>query len=122
MIETLLASIGLLVCAALLLRMVLPARLRPGWDGFWRRCGWRLRTLVSSTGRAVTAGWQRLRGGRAARQQAAEVIARAQGRRPRPEVRHEGNVIHPQGFGRRRNTEHSRDDDRGDDRGDRSLH
>lgn len=102
MIEQSLALIGLLACAGLLLRMVLPARQRAAWDGFWRR-GWH---TAKALGRALQASlqqsWRQMRGGRAARREAADVIARARekagGKTPH-EVERDGNVIRPSRFG-----------------------
>ena len=95
MFQNLLAGLGLLLCAALLLRMVLPARQQQRFDALWRRVYQRLQAL----GHAVRHRWQLLRAGRAARREAADAIERA--RRGRTPVQRDGNVIRPERFGKR---------------------
>lgn len=104
MIEQSLALIGLLACAGLLLRMVLPARRRAAWDGFWRRCWQTLKALGQALQASLQQAWRQVRGGRAARREAADVISRARhkaGGKPPHEVERDGNVIRPSRFGKK---------------------
>jgi hypothetical protein len=85
-IEALLAGIVLAACAALLLRMVLPERLRWRIDAAWQR--------LLHGGRAAARRlwfWRSRR--RAAAREAEEAIRRAQRK-----GRRDGNVIHPDSF------------------------
>lgn len=86
MIEKALAAVVLVVCAALLLRMVLPARQRARLDAWWMRLrsgGWmQARNL-----------WHRRARRAAAEREAEDAIRRAQ-RKPR----RDGNVIRPESF------------------------
>lgn len=86
MVEKLLAAIGLALCLALLLRMVLPAPTRRRWDAFWLGLWQGARDRV-----------QRWRSGPDARQQAHDAIERA---RRRSAVQRDGNVIRPKAFDR----------------------
>ena len=92
MLQNVLAGLGLLVCAALLLRMVLPAAQQHRFDAFWRQVAQRIRAL----GRAARQRWQLLRAGRDARREAADAIERA--RRGRTPAQRDGNVIRPERF------------------------
>ena len=94
MIEQVFAGITLLVCAALLLRMVLPPARQQRWDAFWRRRWHKLQGV----GLALRGLWRRARSGRDARREAADAIERA--RRGRPKATREGNVIRPSSFRR----------------------
>lgn len=94
MLQNVLAALGLLVCATLLLRMALPAAQQQRFDAVWRRLGWRLRSL----GQQLRQRWQQLRTGRQARREAADIIDRAR-RGPVPAQR-DGNVIRPDRFGK----------------------
>jgi hypothetical protein len=98
MIEKFFAGITLLVCAALLLRMVLPPARQARWDAFWRRRWHALQQL----GPTLRGWWWRARSGRDARRAAADAIERA--RRGKPTATRDGNVIRPSSF--------RRDDDR----------
>ena len=89
-----LAALGLLICAALALRMVLgPQRCQRFDDACIRR----YRGLV-----AQVSAWRSRKpapkpvDAKAARQEAESLIERA--RRPRPEMDQEGNVIRPRAF------------------------
>ena len=92
MIEKVLASLGLIVCAALLLRMVLKHDQQLRWDRFWRR--WLEQLHVA--GRWLQRQWQLLRSSPAARREAEQAIERA--RNSKPAVDREGNVIRPRSF------------------------
>ena len=92
MIESIFAALGLLVCAALLLRMTLGSRRQQRWDWFWQRKLERLR----GAGRWLQRQWQLLWSSREARRAAEDVIKRARG--AKPEVDREGNVIRPRSF------------------------
>src|SRR5262245_19713034 len=92
MIETVLASLGLLICGALLLRMALSPQRQRRWDGFWRRQLGRVR----SYGRWLARQWRLLRSSRRAQRAAGEAIERA--RRAEHDVDREGNVIKPRSF------------------------
>lgn len=92
MIESLFAALGLLVCAALLLRMALPPAQRQRWDRRWRRQFQRLQV----GGRWLRRQWQLLRSSAGARREAEQAIDRARG--GKPEVDREGNVIRPRSF------------------------
>jgi hypothetical protein len=94
MLQNVLAGLGLLLCAALLLRMVLPAPQQRRFDAFWRRLWLRLQAL----GHATRRQWQQLRAGREARREAADAIERA--RHGRTPVQRDGNVIRPERFGK----------------------
>ena len=94
MVESILAALGLLVCAALLLRMTLGPEKQRRWDGFWRQRLDGLRTA----GRWLKRQWQLLRSSRGAREEAARTIDKA--RRGKPEVDRDGNVIRPRSFRR----------------------
>ena len=93
-IEPLLAALGLLVCAALLLRMALGPERQRRWDAFWRRRVEQLQTA----GRWLQRQGLLLRSSRGARQEAARTIERA--RHAKPQVDREGNVIRPRRFRR----------------------
>lgn len=92
MIESAFAALGLLVCAALLLRMGLGPERQRRWDGFWHR-QW---SRVRGAGRWLRRQWLLLRSSRGARHAAEDVINRARG--AKPEVDREGNVIRPRSF------------------------
>lgn len=92
MLQNLLAGLGLLVCALLLLRMVLPASRQRQFDAIWRRVLQRIQGL----GHAVRQQWLMLRAGRNARREAADAIERA--RRGKPSAQRDGNVIRPDRF------------------------
>ncbi len=92
MIEQVFASLGLLICAALALRMVLGPERQLRWDRFWRRQLDRVR----GAGRWLQRQWQLLRTSRGARRQAEQAIERA--RSAKPQVDREGNVIRPRSF------------------------
>lgn len=94
MIESVFAALGLLVCAALLLRMTLSPEKQRRWDAYGRRQLERLR----GAGRWTQRQWLLLRSSRGARAEAARTIERA--RRNKPEVDREGNVIRPRSFRR----------------------
>lgn len=113
-IEKTFALIVLLACAGLLLRMMLPPARRDAWDRFWQRLWWRLRTTATALGLALQGTWRRLRGGRSAQREAADVIARAQGKSRKPHAaERDGNVIRPHRFGKGgRGAERGSDDDR----------
>jgi hypothetical protein len=95
MLQNVLAALGLLICLTLLLRMTLPAAQQQRFDAFWRRVGWRLKSM----GLALQQRWHLLRAGRDARREAADAIERA--RRGRTPVQRDGNVIRPERFGKR---------------------
>jgi len=92
MIERVLALSGLLVCLALLLRMLLPREGQARWDRFWRR---RLDGLRGA-GRWLQRQWRLQRSSRGARDAAQQTIDRA--RRQPPRADREGNVIRPRQF------------------------
>lgn len=94
MIESLFAALGLLVCAALLLRMALGPEKQRRWDRFWRGQYDRLR----GAGRWLHRQWLLLRSSRGAREEAARTIDRV--RRSKPAVDRDGNVIRPRSFRR----------------------
>lgn len=94
MLEKSFALLGLLVCAALLLRMVLDPVRRSRWDRYWARQAGRLRT----TGRWLQRQWQLLRGQRQAKQAAEQAIRRA--RKGPVDAERKGNVIRPSAFRR----------------------
>jgi hypothetical protein len=85
-IEKVFAGVVLAVCAVLLLRMVLPERLRVRLDAAWQRALQRSRQLA----RRVWF-WRAHR--RRATREAEDAIRRAQ-----HSVRHDGNVIRPDSF------------------------
>jgi hypothetical protein len=91
-IEILLAGLVLLVCAALLLRLLLPAPRRARFDAFWVRSARSLRALWQ---RSVTAPGRR----RAAEREAREVIERVR-RTPPDGGDWDGNVYRPKSFKR----------------------
>lgn len=94
MIEATFAALGLAVCIALLLRMLLPLPQQRRWDAFWRR---RRDQLYGSWAWLRRQG-QLLRASPSARREAERAIERA--RRSRPPVERDGNVIRPRHFRR----------------------
>ena len=92
MLQNILAGLGLLVCAALLLRMGLDPMRQARWDRYWRRQFERLRV----TGRWLQRQWMLLRTHRQARQQAEQAIHKA--RKGPVEAERKGNVIRPRAF------------------------
>lgn len=86
MVEKLFAALGLALCLALLLRMLLPAPAQRRWDAFWLGLWHGARERV-----------QRWRTGPDARREAQDAIERA---RRRSAVQREGNVIRPKAFDR----------------------
>jgi hypothetical protein len=96
MFQNLLAGLGLLVCALLLLRMALPAAQQHRFDAFWRGLGQRLQGLGQRVSQSARQRWQQLRSGRDARREAADAIERA--RHGKPTVQRDGNVIRPDSF------------------------
>lgn len=93
MIEKLFAILGLLVCAALLLRMALGPARRRAWDRFWQEQWQRLRV----GGWWLQRQWQLLRSSRGARRAAQDAIDRA-ARASKHAVDRDGNVIRPRSF------------------------
>jgi len=91
--ETILATVGVLVCVALLVHMALPAARRQRVDAALRRAGWACRRLAQRAWH----GLLQLRYGRAARKDAAQVAEEAI-RRARGDVTREGNVYKPKSF------------------------
>lgn len=83
-----------LVCAALLLRMVLPGARQQRWDRFWRRQAERLR----GAGRWLLRQVRLLRSRGDARRAAERAIEQARGKQH--DVRRDGNVIRPRRFER----------------------
>lgn len=86
MIEKALAAIVLVVCAALLLRMTLPARQRARLDAWWLR-------LRSGGTRQARHLWHWRARRASAEREAEDAIRRAQRK-----TRREGNVIRPESF------------------------
>ena len=95
MVEKTIGVIGLLVCAAMLLRMALEPAQQRRWDLFWRRRVEGLRVA----GRWLQRQWRLLRARRGAQDEAARAIGRARGMRP--PVDREGNVLRPRSFHKR---------------------
>jgi hypothetical protein len=93
MAETIFAAIGLLLCLALLVRLVLPPRQRQRMDSRARQ-GW---TTLRQRARAVPAVWHHRRHRKQAASEAEAVIRRA-----REGVGRDGNVIRPKSFKRPR--------------------
>jgi hypothetical protein len=91
-IAQVLAAIGLVVCVALMIRMVLSPARQWRWDAFWRRQLDRLR----GAGLWLQRQWRLLRSSRGAQRAAGDAIDRA--RRARREVDRDGNVIKPRSF------------------------
>jgi hypothetical protein len=101
-IEAILASVGLVICVVLLIRMGLSPRLQHRLDGITRRS-------VQSVKRFVVACYQQPLARRNAARAAAEAIRRARTRSagdgkdaPRWEGEREGNLYKPKSFKRPR--------------------
>jgi hypothetical protein len=100
MLQNLLAGLGLMVCAALLVRMVLDPMRQARWDRYWSRQFGRVRT----TGRWLQRQWMLLRTHRQARQQAEQAIHTARkgqadaARKGPVDAERKGNVIRPRAF------------------------
>lgn len=88
MFLNLLASLGLLVCGVLLVRLALPAARQRAFDAAARRAGWGLRDLGS---RLIA--WRPQH-----RKTAARVAEEAIERARRSQTEREGNVYRPKSF------------------------
>jgi hypothetical protein len=93
MAEYILAAVVLLLCVALLVRLLLPPRQRQRMDNRAIQ-GW---TTVRRSARAVPAVWHRRRHRRQAASEAEAAIRRA-----REGISRDGNVIRPKSFKRPR--------------------
>jgi hypothetical protein len=93
MAEYILAAVVLLLCLALLVRLLLPPRQRQRMDNRALQ-GW---TTVRRSARAVPAAWHRRRHRKQAASEAEAAIRRA-----REGISRDGNVIRPKSFKRPR--------------------
>lgn len=93
MAEYILAAVVLLLCVALLVRLLLPPRQRQRMDNRALQ-GW---TTVRRSARAVPAVWHRRRDRKQAASEAEAAIRRA-----REGISRDGNVIRPKSFKRPR--------------------
>lgn len=87
LIQTVVASLGLLVCLGLLVRMSVSPRARARMDGWWRRS-------VAAV-RGLGAAWRERGHKREAQRLASEAIRRA---RDRSADQWDGNVVRPKEF------------------------